>query len=150
MERINSTVLTEDTPNSDGEGIEYDFDQLEQELSPEQQLDFAAAVPEADSNPQREWVEAHPGEVTIDRDYILRMNYRLSNMGFLLDAARGHIESEASADEWLELKKAILSAKTESDIYKKIDAVIAIEDAATVFAMSSGVTESEYNDARSA
>lgn len=143
-----TTFVVERIGETDQPDIDGTLDQLETNIPAEVQLEFAASKPEAQSNPQLEWVDAHPGEPTNDRDYRLRMNYRLSNAGFLLDAARSSIQSESTANEWLQLKKAIYSAKSETDIYKKIDAVIAIEDAAFLFATSSGVTESEYNAAR--
>lgn len=136
---------------------DYELDDIsngEDSHRPEQEadlgalIDFTASAPEAEDNPQTEWVDPHPGEITNDYDYSLRLNYRLSDAGFLLDAARVYIQSESDADEWLELKKVVYSAKRLDDIYQKVDTVLLLEEAVYAFAGSSGVKESDYNKAK--
>jgi hypothetical protein len=68
--------------------------------------------------------------------------------GFAPDASRAHIESEVDTAAWLQLKQMLLDAKSNKDMYTKVDTVIALEDAVRIFALSQGTIEAEYEAVR--
>lgn len=113
----------------------------------EEQVDLLT-TPESKSNPQLDWPESSPDGTISEHDYILRLNYRLTVAGFTLDATRAHLHSKVDTTEWLHLKEKILKAKSNNDMYTKVDTVIELEDAISEFARSHGTTQAEYDAAR--
>ncbi len=108
------------------------------------------AAPERESSPQLDWPEAEggPGGEMSERTYLLRLNYRLTMVGFALDAARGHLESEVDTATWLKFKQSVLAAKGDHDAASKVGKVIDLESRVRDFALSLGTTEADYDAAR--
>ncbi len=108
------------------------------------EIDLGVARLERDCDPQLDWPESDPAGHISDEGYNRRLNYRLTRVGYLLDAVRLHIEDEAAAQEWLSLKRAVQDTKLQSNIYAKIDPVIELEAFVYDFTKSFNVTESDY------
>lgn len=106
------------------------------------------AAPERESKPQLEWPESDANGQISEHDYVHRLDYRLTEAGFALDAARAHLESEIDTAEWLKLKQRILGAKANQDMYTKVDLVIKLEEDVRDFALKHGTTEAEAEAAR--
>jgi hypothetical protein len=127
---------------SEVEGAEEFMKRLDEE-----QIDKLIA-PENESNPQLSWPEGNLDGTVSEHDYVFRLNYRLTVAGFTLDAARPHLESIVDTAEWLLLKGALSDAKSNEDMYSKVDAVIALEEDVSEFALRHGTTQAEYDAAR--
>lgn len=114
---------------------------------PEIQRIEAIATPEANSNPQLYWPEADAEGMTTEAEYDQRLDYRLTNVGFALDAARKHIDSGTDADTWFELKSAVHEAKS-LHMLDKLDALRDIEEIAYDFVQRLGATQEDFDAAK--
>lgn len=126
-------------------------DSEEQELAGEESIAeqelLAVAKPELESDPQLTWPESDTEGVS-ETTFDMRMNYWLTDMGFGLDAARPHIDSEARAEEWLELKRAVHEAKGMMEWRSKLDVVHELRAAVHDFVVRCGATQADYDEAR--
>ena len=71
------------------------------ELEPEAQLELLAAItkPEHENTPQLDWPEGNPDGTIEEDDYNKRLDYRLGNVGNLLDASKAKIGSDEQVAE---------------------------------------------------
>jgi hypothetical protein len=129
--KVEYGIETKQTPLEDSfEYFPEDFEpsaELLDEASLEQQ------VLDSPDEPQTSWPESNPDGTLTEADYLQRCRWRLGNVSHALDVVRDTIDNEADAQEWLELKMAVLAAKALSSPYGIVDPMITLEEAGQVF-----------------
>lgn len=108
------------------------------EVSLEQQ------VLDSPEEPQTSWPESNPDGTLSEADYLQRCRWRLGNVSHALDVARDRIKSEDEAQKWLELKMAVLAAKSLSSPYDIVDPMIELEEAGYDFVASLNIDWGAY------
>lgn len=113
-----------------------EFEAWSQELGIETEVDAFELEAMAEEPLPGSWPESENGVVTSEK-YNQQLNYRLSCVGHWLDTVRSGISSDADAEQWLELKKAVAAARglgtaTDSGA-NKVTVVIELEDVAYDF-----------------
>ncbi|MGB3945531.1 MAG: hypothetical protein WBK76_01700 [Candidatus Saccharimonadales bacterium] len=117
--------------------LEDSFEYFPDDLEPSTELFDEATLEEQVLNspeePQTSWPESNPDGTLTEAGYLQRCRWRLGNVGHALDVVKDRIESEADAQAWLELKMAVLAAKSLSSPYDIVDPMIALEEAGQAF-----------------
>lgn len=91
------------------------------------------------------WPYTEPGGAISEHDYLQRCHWRLGNVGHALDVVRDIIQTESDATAWLELKMAILAAKSITDPGTMIETVLLIEEAGREFVTRVGIDWQEFD-----
>jgi hypothetical protein len=84
--------------------------------------------------PLPSWPASDSNGTISESGYNQRLNYRLTSMGRELDKLIGKVSNEKQGREWKSLKDEIARLKRQSNVYSKVDQVIAFERKARRFA----------------
>lgn len=103
-----------------------------------------ALKPETEQNPQMTWPESNPDGTIDEAAFSRRLDWRLTGLGFVLDAIADKLTTDEEAEQWVELKQVVLAAKNVSDPYRKMDYVMEAEKAVNEFTVSRGATYEDY------
>lgn len=93
---------------------------------------------------QTSWPSPNADGTVSDTDYLKRCWWRMGNVGHALDVVAGSLNSAADRQEWLELKMAILAAKSIGSIYDIVDPMLAIEEDGWAFAKRLNMDANAY------
>lgn len=104
-------------------------------------------VLDSPEEPQIPWPESNPDGTISEADYLKRCRWRLGNVSHALDVVRNNIDNEADARKWLELKMAVLAAKSLNNHYEMVDLVIIIEEAGQAFTTHLNIDMDAYQRA---
>jgi hypothetical protein len=125
------------------------FKPIEELTNAEAQEMVDIATPEINSDPQLEWAGPQEGGKEVDEHtFNLMLNYRLTESGITLDAARKYLDTEQDVQEWMQLKRAVAQTKSRNDWLAKSDAVRVVEKLAYEFAMRHHATVEDYIEAK--
>lgn len=93
------------------EDLEHEstYDDIDRELE--------IAVLENPEEPTITWTESSPDGTSTEDQYRQQCYWVIGQFGHRIDCVRDNITNEAEAEEWLEMKKTIQAAKSETDGY---------------------------------
>ena len=124
-------IESKQTPLEDS--FEYFPEDFEPGVELLDEVTLEQEVLDSPDEPQTSWPESNPDGTLTEADYLQRCRWRLGNVGHALDVVKDRIESEADAQEWLEIKMATLAAKALGSPYDIVDPMIALEEAGQAF-----------------
>ena len=133
---------TTQTPPEDD--LDYTIEILDTSVEIPPELALELEVLDSPEEPQTSWPESNPDGTHTEKDYIQRCQWRLGNVGHALDVVKDQIESETDAQEWLNLKMAILAAKAIGSPYDIVDPMLAIEEAGFAFVTRLNINMDAY------
>lgn len=125
------SIETKQTPLEDS--FEYFPEDFEPGTEVLDEVTLEQQVLDSPEEPQTSWPESNPDGTLTEAGYLQRCRWRLGNVGHTLDVVKDRIESEADAQAWLELKMAVLAAKSLGSPYDIVDPMIALEEAGQAF-----------------
>lgn len=86
----------------------------------------------------------NPEDIDDDEAYSQSLSERAATVIRVLDDARAKIENDADANEWLEMKRVAADVQQIDDVYKKVDLVIELENAAYAFVQRPEINQDAY------
>lgn len=125
-----SYETTQTLPEDD---LDYTIKILDATVEIPDEVTLEQQVLDSPEEPQTSWPESNPDGTISEADYLQRCRWRLGNVSHALDVVRDTIDNEADAQEWLELKMAVLAAKALGSPYDIVDLMIALEEAGQAF-----------------
>lgn len=123
----------ETTQTLPGKDLDYTIEILEATVEIPDAVALEQQILDSPEEPQTSWPESNPDGTISEADYLQRCRWRLGNVSHALDVVRDSIDNEADAQEWLELKMAVLAAKSLGSTYDIVDPMIALEEAGQAF-----------------
>ncbi len=89
--------------------------------------------PSYEQEPRNQNNTPNPEDIDNDEAYSQSLSERAATVIRVLDDARAKIENDADANEWHEIKRVATDVQQIDDVYKKVDVVIELENAAYAF-----------------
>ena len=95
--------------------VAVDGDESSLEITEE---NLELAILDSPWEPQTAWVDSDSNGNTSEAQYRQQSYFVIGQLGHMIDCVRPSITSASQAEEWLEMKKTIQAAKSESDAYE--------------------------------